>query len=241
MALIFEDTFTEASTVALTSHTPSPTGTGWTEEVAAATAVANVHSDDYVYASTTNTNNDLGVSAQPDPSEADVDVEMKLSALYASTLAASFGIFARWADSSNYYGVQLLSNSHSSDSVKLFKRVSGTFTELDTVDATLATNDVIKLEIRGSDIKVYQNGSEILSASDSSITAAGKAGIMWGMLTINGLHVHVNWRGDNFKVTEYASSGWANIAKLDGIIAADIAKINGVLVSDISKVNGVSV
>jgi hypothetical protein len=41
--------------------------------------------------------------------------------------------------------------------------------------------------------------------------------------------------------TPAAVTGWANIAKINGVTATDVAKINGVLVADIAKVNGVAV
>jgi hypothetical protein len=38
-----------------------------------------------------------------------------------------------------------------------------------------------------------------------------------------------------------AASGWANIAKVNGITSASIAKVNGIAVASIAKVNGVAV
>lgn len=240
MALIFSDTFTEATTTALTSHTPD-TGTGWTQEVAATGAVANASGGDYVVASANVTGDDLAVSAQPDPSTADVDVQMTLAALLTGSGSAPFGVFARWADSSNFYGVQILPAGHAEVDAKLYKRVAGTYTVLASVDTTWATNDIVKLELRGTAIKVYKNGVEILSATDSSITAAGKAGIYWGQLSPNGSNVNSTWRGDDFSVTEFASGGWTNISKVNGITSSTLSKVNGVAVANISKINGVAV
>lgn len=240
MALIFSDTFTETTTTALTSHVPD-TGTGWTQEVAATGAVANASGGDYVVASANVTGDDLAVSAQPNPTQADVDVQMTLAALLTGTGSAPFGVFARWADSSNFYGVQILPAGHAEVDTKLFKRVAGTFTVLSSVDTTWATNDILKLEIRGTALKVYKNGVEILSSTDSSISAAGKAGILWGQITPNGSNVNSTWRGDNFSVTEYASSGWSNIAKVNGVASSTISKVNGVTKTSISKVNGIAV
>lgn len=40
----------------------------------------------------------------------------------------------------------------------------------------------------------------------------------------------------------YASEGgWTNIAKVNGIAAADIAKVLGIAVADIAKINGIAV
>ena len=37
------------------------------------------------------------------------------------------------------------------------------------------------------------------------------------------------------------STGWANIAKVNGVTATDLAKVNGIAVADIAKINGVAV
>lgn len=40
---------------------------------------------------------------------------------------------------------------------------------------------------------------------------------------------------------EYTTPGWANIAKINGVLSSSIAKVNGIAVASIAKVNGVSV
>lgn len=40
---------------------------------------------------------------------------------------------------------------------------------------------------------------------------------------------------------ETGETGWANIAKVNGITATDLAKIFGIAVADIAKINGVAV
>lgn len=204
MAIIVEDAFTVGSVnVNLVDHIPN-IGTGWTEEVSCVGSVGQVLAFTNVLRASANVGNeDLGYSAQPNPTMADVDVEIKMKNLLSNTSAYSFGIFARWINSNNYYGVQLLPNNHAIDSLRLFKRVGGAFTQLGTIDLTIAVNDVLKLEMRGSVLKVYVNGVEKLSTSDSALNAAGKAGVMWGKLTINGSHVANVWQVDDFRVTEY--------------------------------------
>ncbi len=56
-------------------------------------------------------------------------------------------MFGRRTDDSNFYFVEVLPNTHSTDSLRLFKQVSGGNTLLGSFDATLAVGDVFKLEI----------------------------------------------------------------------------------------------
>ncbi len=50
-----------------------------------------------------------------------------------------------------------------------------------------------------------------------------------------------NWYAITVAVRPASTSGWSNIAKINGIASSGIAKVNGVAVSSISKVNGVAV
>jgi hypothetical protein len=63
---------------------------------------------------------------------------------------------------------------------RIYKSVAGTQTELagPTAGPTAGDTDVtLKLEMIGTAIKLYSNSVEILSATDSSISAVGKGGI----------------------------------------------------------------
>lgn len=60
----------------------------------------------------------------------------------------------------------------------LEKKVSGTGTTLASENATTwATNDVLRIEVVDSGLRLYRNNGLLLSASDSSITTAGRAGM----------------------------------------------------------------
>lgn len=62
---------------------------------------------------------------------------------------------------------------------RLYKQVSATWTQLDSYAATIAdaTFYTVKLEMNGTTIKGYIDGTERLSATDSSLSASGDAGI----------------------------------------------------------------
>jgi hypothetical protein len=61
-------------------------------------------------------------------------------------------------------------------SIFLRKRVGGVDTTLNTFSADTANGETVGLQISGSAIKVYYNGAIVISATDTSIIAAG----YWG-------------------------------------------------------------
>lgn len=84
--------------------------------------------------------------------------------------------------------------------VKLYKVVSGSVTELASVSyaVTLGSTYEIMVEALGTSIKVYVNSVEIIAVTDSSITSGNYAGI-GGYLRTNG-----NGRFYDFTVTDFA-------------------------------------
>ncbi len=58
----------------------------------------------------------------------------------------------------------------------LYKIVGTSYTSLSTASTSLATNDIIRLTVIGSDLTMYQNGVPILTATDNAITS-GRFGI----------------------------------------------------------------
>jgi hypothetical protein len=63
------------------------------------------------------------------------------------------------------------------DTIHLFKSVSGTDTELDSASVTFTADDVIKLVVRDDAIKVYQNSTEVISVIDTAIAHGNFCGI----------------------------------------------------------------
>ena len=84
-----------------------------------------------------------------------------------STAANTFYMARYWGDSS--------------DSWQLYSAVAGSFTLLGSSAQALTDETAynVKLEMIGTAIKLYKEGSStpLISATDSSITAAGKAGV----------------------------------------------------------------
>src|SRR5687767_8911342 len=83
---------------------------------------------------------------------------------------------------SNYYsaGVQ----ASGANNFKIWKTIAGSASSLTAASLTLAVSDVIKFELRGSTLKLYQNGTERLSVVNSELTATGSVGLGWGNVWI---------------------------------------------------------
>jgi len=98
-------------------------------------------------------------------------------------------------------------NPASVESVKLFKRVGGTFTPLGVYDATLATGTIIKLEITDATKKVFVDGVERISSTDNALTSVGTWGIIFGKgAGPDSLHLRPQWHLDDFTAEHVTST-----------------------------------
>lgn len=95
--------------------------------------------------------------------------------------AQDSGLLLRFQDQNNFYLLAISDDSGDSpsDNLRLFRRVSGVFTSLGTYAAVFprGTQKTIKLYASGSSIKAAFDGVDVISATDSSITSAGKIGM----------------------------------------------------------------
>ncbi len=205
MAVVVQDEFTEVSNTALTAHTPTTTGTGWTEQARSGSISHQVFgSFDDVSPSSDEPEDHVITTGDPNPTEADVDVEFTCSAAAGAGSGDPYGFVARFADADNFYSAGTYQATAGADK-KIFKEVSTTVTELATGDEGWAVSDTLKFELRGSDLKLFHKGSEVLSASDSAITAAGAAGIFHGNIWNSGDDLDQDQALDDYKCTEFAS------------------------------------
>lgn len=79
---------------------------------------------------------------------------------------------------------------------RLYKVVSGTFTQLGTDGAACATGDTLRLECQGTSISVKKNGATIIGPVTDSAISAGDAGIWIAFSSLNG---KINsWAGGDF-------------------------------------------
>jgi hypothetical protein len=83
----------------------------------------------------------------------------------------------------------------------LYKYVSGSSTDIAT-GTSFANGDVIRVEVNGSNIKVFKNGTSIINVTETSYQTATKHGLM--------LYKYPNSRMDNFIIEDF-SAGTGNI------------------------------
>jgi hypothetical protein len=201
------DTFVEASDTNLESHTPTGpnAGTGWalvqgssgdllvrgaTDDVSRTVSSGRVSArmtdalsgdDHYAQASCTNTVNGDGSARHT-----------SVAGRMSSTMAT-------------YYMGSVHRASDTADPYTIVKIVSGTYTELGSASGTgdSASNNILKLEVNGSDLDLYGNdGTELkVSVTDTSITGNLHAGI-------SGSHTGSNrnqW--NNFEAADLSPGG----------------------------------
>lgn len=97
--------------------------------------------------------------------------------------ASDAGLVLRLQDNNNYYVATINdggSMTSPQNTVRIYKRVGGAFTQLGT-DVTISfsrnTNHDFKFTASGTSLEVHFDGVSILSVTDSSLSAAGKAGM----------------------------------------------------------------
>jgi hypothetical protein len=186
----YTDTFTDTAGTLLTAHTPDGGGT-WTKHVGNDVVITAANR-----ARQSGTVAGTGIhyhSPTSGTADYDVSADVVLRSTVASTgvgvvgplnVAADDGYMARY-----------------DTAIRLFRRVSGTFTQLAT-SAFTPTTDVpfrITLRMTGSTIKVLLDGSEVISYSDATpVTGAGRAGIAH-FSTVTGLSDSTGPHLDNFQ------------------------------------------
>ena len=186
VALVFYDSFTEASNTNLESHTPD-VGTSWTKQttVGTASSLQIVAASDMLHSPDTSAgNNGVAYVCSPAPSTADYTVSVTISSISGITNpnGAVIVLFARYVDVNNHY-VMIIYPLYIDGYVSLFKRVGSTYTAV-TSDATkpgvAVAGDIYTLSVSGTWISALKNGAEIMGSTDSAFSAAGVAGIGYG-------------------------------------------------------------
>jgi hypothetical protein len=172
------DTFTGTDGTNLESHT-GETGATWTVEAGGWTTSAKLQSN-RVYGN--------GISrayyASGIPASADYDVETAIRVVTKATTAGPCGRMSTSADT--HYHARI---SGASPVIQLIKRVAGaetllgSFTPASPADGS---DHTIRLSMRSTALTVYYDGVSVITATDSDITAAGRAGIRLGASTTTG-------------------------------------------------------
>lgn len=107
----------------------------------------------------------------------DYSVEAKIKPtefLDAGSNSTFASLYGRWQDQSHWYYVTL----RNTGVIQLKRNDGNNYTVLDTKDVGIKAGQwyTVKLDMKGSSLKVYLNGQETLSATDSTFTS-GKIGL----------------------------------------------------------------
>ena len=182
MVEFVSDSFTEASDTTLASHSPE-TGGAWdriyggTNECIVAGGLG--------YVSGANTSNLSPYVNVATPPSADYQVRGLLASADNTSNGDVPQLYARspgWVDGGtlNGYFVRYVGNATSANRAwQLGKAVNNVTTLLGTFPQNITLNQQydVKLVVQGSDLEAFVDGVSRITASDSSLTAAGYAGL----------------------------------------------------------------
>jgi len=176
------DEFIVSSDTELSSHTPYPTGTSWTEETntTAASVLEAIAANDNIKVDTSEDNDQIVYSMAPAPVQANYGFSLKV--VTADSGADNFAYVGcrNVAGSENGYWFGGTANA---GAMVLGKNVSGTWTLLDAdLIRTLSDGDRLEIRCDGTTISGWINGVLSVIATDSSHTAIGKSAIGCGDL-----------------------------------------------------------
>ena len=142
------------------------------------------------------------------PASADYSVFCDVTRRAVASEVPQMGIVGRaQAGAGTFYAFFHFDNANET---RLYKCVAGSFTQLGSgYSLTLTTGVAVNLELRmaGSSIKGFVNGVERVAVTDTSITGAGKAGIIGHKMRVTG--VQDTGQIDNFSAVNAASAASA--------------------------------
>ena len=179
------DTFTDTNGVAVTAHTPE-TGGSWVAQTGYTPSPNSLINNNRLYAASA-----TGVYRNTaTPPSADYYVECVLD-FFTTVSADNNGVTGRASDVANtFYFARW---SQTAGGFQLFKCVAGTNTQLGSTytNAFTSGSRTVRLTMTGTTIAMSIDGTERVSVTDSSIAAAGFAGIRGALAntTTTGIHM----------------------------------------------------
>jgi concanavalin A-like lectin/glucanase superfamily protein len=178
------ESFTGANGTTLTSHT-GEIGATWTKHPTSGAGSIAIDANRAHQTSSTNS----FYYASGSPATADYDVEGRLRQVSDAGLMGVTGRMDTSASTMYQFYYDAANNLWG-----INKWINGVNTSLGTWSETLANGDErsFRLQMRGSSIKGFVDGVERISATDSAISAAGKAGVR-GNTASSTTGVHLDW------------------------------------------------
>lgn len=209
MAIFGSDTLTNTAGTTLQAHTASDGGTWAKHPVSAVDAIFSDANRIRV-----SSNSFAGYTHSGTPANADYDVEATI--IQRSTANAVAGVKGRSDTTARTHYMWRYNNATVRWELYILNAGSatliGSFSETLTIDQSYT----IKLEMRGTTIKGYVDGVERASVTNSTITAAGKAGVWVEGNTGNTAGLHL----DNFVATDTSGGAIPQFARPDADTAA---------------------
>ena len=204
MSQFVNDTFTDTAGTTLASHT-GETGATWTEYGETGGAVA-ISAAGRAYPSVAAPS---AYYASGAPATAEYDVEADL---YIAANPAGFcnTWLAARADSTNnnWYMAGYTANT-GAFALQMFKRVAGSYTSLGSFSLTLSVGSTTHMKFSVRNSGTLQNlivgGTSYITASDTAISAAGKAGVRFD--TNDPADASHGYQLDNFTATDAVAGG----------------------------------
>jgi hypothetical protein len=118
---------------------------------------------------------DTGLMYTANTTYPSANYEVQATLLSTFSTITPIYLLARVVDQENMYAVRLITGGNS----QLYKKVSGTWSALGAAVA-IAASSVVKLSVNGTAIKLFDDGAEVVSVTDSGVAGTGKAGIAHG-------------------------------------------------------------
>lgn len=215
MSIFVQDTFSNGTDL-VAAHT-AEVGGPWIRHPGSSTGSISLTAG-YVTANTTNTSEYYASGA---PASADYDVEATFQCISASTKGYRVGIHGRMdANLRTHYHARYIANT---SLWTLYSFVDGAATVLGTYSDALTANAqrLVKLQMRGSAIKVFIDGVERISTTNTAITAAGRAGLS-----------AMNDGGGQYALLDFTATDATTIDSIANLnITLDDASFNGDVLS----------
>lgn len=212
MAVVFDDTFTEAGDTTLASHVPD-TGTGWTDESATGSTWEITASSDDV-SPDSNANNTLLFYSAQHSNGTNVEYDIEVDVVTEGTgNTHPCGFYGRFVDASNTYRVFWYNRAPTD--LFLYKFVGGTPTALASADTDNTwTASRIKFEILDATKRLFFGATQEISSTDNALTAQGEGGLAAGAIVSASDDISANWTFDNFTITEPDAAAFTGQGRL---------------------------
>lgn len=202
----FYDTFTDTNGVLLTAHTPT-TGTSWTKLIDVGTGGLNINTNTLRPSGAVNSAGELYTTNTLSTADQRIQVTMT-----TGNSGDDYNLLVgRAVDANNMYAAEF-----NTSQTRLYKRVTGTWTQIGQTGAGIGDGSVVVLNIKGTNVELLDDGVLRAAATDSSLSSAGSAGVGMGGIA-NGTGDINTQVLDNFSVSDGTTClNWNRDADGDG-------------------------